>query len=614
MFSFIWPFFRSARTKRNNATPHDEEAAPLLEEDGSQSNEHSSIDTPPPRYGSTDNITADVPKHAHLDSADKSDSKQANDEQEEEKPTKEKRHWWTYLREFAIFLPFIWPSRNVRLQLHLVGVVLCLIAIRCLNVLAPRQLGIVINSFGKSPGHLPVSDLVLYLFFDWLTASSITGSIKDYLWLAVEQNAHKAIVSATFNHIMGLSCDFHDDKKSGELYMSMSQGSSVYSLFQDAFLEILPMLVDLGVACVYLSLLFGSLMALLVAATTIIYLCTLKYLAAMQVDILRQKTEAVRKEYQVLFDAMGNWIAVAFFGNFEYEKERYIAAVEVHLKMRLKATVLRDLAQIIQASILHVGFVAATFLAAYQISIGKITVGEFVLLLNYWARFTGNVLIASQIIKLLTERSDPLSIFYYFSRHVQDNLVEAEKLMELLREEPSVPDGPGNFEFRGGSVTFENVSFTYNEGKPATIRDLSFRAEPGQTIAMVGATGSGKSTLLKLLFRFYDVNQGSIKIDDQDIRDVTFASLHEHIGVVPQSPVLFNDTIMHNVRYSKLDATDEQVIEACQAAAIHDQIIAFPDGYASVVGEKGVKLSGGEIQRIDIASALLKNPRIILLD
>lgn len=197
---------------------------------------------------------------------------------------------------------------------------------------------------------------------------------------------------------------------------------------------------------------------------------------------------------------------------------------------------------------------------------------------------------------------------------MQENLVDAEKLMELLREEPSVPDGPGNFEFRGGSVSFENVFFTYSEDKPATIRDLSFRAEPGQTIAMVGATGSGKSTLLKLLFRFYDVTEGSIKIDDQDIRNVSFASLHQHIGVVPQSPVLFNDTIMNNIRYSKLDATDEQVMEACRAAAIHDKILAFPKGYASVVGEKGVKLSGGEIQRIAIARALLKNPQIILLD
>ncbi len=196
---------------------------------------------------------------------------------------------------------------------------------------------------------------------------------------------------------------------------------------------------------------------------------------------------------------------------------------------------------------------------------------------------------------------------------MQDNLVDAEKLQELLREKPSVPEGRAIFQFRGGSVCFENVCFSYN-GSKAIIQNFNFRAEPGQTIALVGATGSGKSTILKLLFRFYDVSDGSIKIDDQDIRDVTIASVHQHIGVVPQSPALFNDTIMSNVRYSKLDATDEQVIEACKAAAVHDKITTFAEGYATMVGEHGVKLSGGEIQRIAIARALLKDPKIILLD
>lgn len=183
----------------------------------------------------------------------------------------------------------------------------------------------------------------------------------------------------------------------------------------------------------------------------------------------------------------------------------------------------------------------------------------------------------------------------------------------MLQEKPSVPDGPNTFEFRGGSVSFEDVSFTY-DGRKSIVQNLNFRVKPGQTIALVGATGSGKSTILKLLFRFYDVAGGSIKIDDQDIRDVTFASVHQHIGVVPQTPVLFNDSVMNNVRYSRLDATDEQVIEACKAAAMHDKITTFTDGYATVVGEHGVKLSGGESQRIAIARALLKDPQIILLD
>ena len=392
MFSFVQAFFHGARSQKN-VKLDDEEAAPLLDDDPSQENDQSSLGTPPPRYGSTDPITTDLPGNAHVNSADKSNATQANDKQKESKLKEEKKHWWAYVRQFGIFIPYVWPSKNLRLQLHLVGVVLCLVAMRFLNVLAPRQLGIAINSFGKSPGHLPVSDLALYLFFDWLTASSITGTIKDYLWLSVEQNAHKAIVTTTFNHIMGLSCDFHDNKKSGELYTSMSQGSSIHSLFDTVLFDLIPMLIDLAVACVYLSYLFGSYMALLVGATTIIYLCVLKYLAVMQVDILRLNADTARKQYQVMYDALGSWISVAYFGNFNHEKERYKGAVELHLKAQAKFSLLRYVARVIQTSILQLGFVAATFLAAYQVSTGKITVGGFVLLLNYWERFTGGAIV-----------------------------------------------------------------------------------------------------------------------------------------------------------------------------------------------------------------------------
>ena len=389
MFSFLRAFFHPAHTE-GNAKLGDEETAPLLD-DAARENEDSPRDPPPRRYGSTDAITADVPGNGHVNSTDKSNSKKADDQRQEGKPKEERKHWWTYLRQFSIFIPFIWPSRNLRLQLHLAGVVLCLLAIRFLNVLAPRQLGITINSLGKSRGRLPVSELLLYLFFDSLTASGIVSSIQGYLWLSVQQNAHKAIVTTTFDHIMGLSCTFHDNKKSGELYKSMGQGSAVLSLFDSAFFNTLPMLVDLGVACVYLSHLFGRYMALLVATIIITYLSTLKYLAAMQVDIKRQNTEASRKEYQVMYDALGNWISVAYFGNFKYENGRYKAAVEVTLKTWLKYTILYYLSYIIQSSMLQLGFVAAAFLAAYQISTGKITVGDFVLLVDYWARLSSRI-------------------------------------------------------------------------------------------------------------------------------------------------------------------------------------------------------------------------------
>lgn len=198
-------------------------------------------------------------------------------------------------------------------------------------------------------------------------------------------------------------------------------------------------------------------------------------------------------------------------------------------------------------------------------------------------------------------------------RILMQRLVDAEELLRLFQTKPSIVDGPNEFSFKKGLVQVEKVSFSYGE-RNEIIRDVTFHARPGQTIALVGETGAGKSTILKLMFRLYDVTSGSISIDGQDIRDVTLTSLREHIGVVPQDPTLFNDTIMANVRYAKLDATDDEVMEACRTASVHDKVMSFKDGYATKVGERGIKLSGGELQRVAIARAVLKDPPIIFLD
>jgi len=218
------------------------------------------------------------------------------------------------------------------------------------------------------------------------------------------------------------------------------------------------------------------------------------------------------------------------------------------------------------------------------------------MLMAYWGNFTG-------------------SLWYLVStqRQFLHNLIDAEALLELFQKKPTVKDGSRSFQYHRGAINFHAVRFSY-DGKKDTIKDLDFNTGPGQRVSLVGETGGGKSTILKLLFRFYDVTQGSVKIDDQDVKDVTLESLRKCIGVVPQDPSMFNDTIMENVRYSKPDATDEEVIEACKAAAVHEKICSFTKGYASKVGEGGVKLSGGEMQRIAIARVILKNPKIVLLD
>lgn len=237
-------------------------------------------------------------------------------------------------------------------------------------------------------------------------------------------------------------------------------------------------------------------------------------------------------------------------------------------------------------------------MAAYQVVHGDQSVGNCVILLTYWAQLSG-----------------PLTFFGPAFRQISKDFLDAEQLLQILQYKPSVADRAGAkpLTLSQGGIEFNNVHFSYDSKRP-TLKGISFRALPGQTVALVGESGGGKSTILKLLFRLYDVAQGNIKIDGQDIKDITIESLRETLGMVPQDPSLFNETIISNIRYARLNATDEEVHDACKAAAIHDKIMSFTDGYQSIVGERSVKLSGGELQRIAIARVVLKNPKIVLLD
>jgi ABC-type transport system involved in Fe-S cluster assembly fused permease/ATPase subunit len=254
--------------------------------------------------------------------------------------------------------------------------------------------------------------------------------------------------------------------------------------------------------------------------------------------------------------------------------------------------------QAIQGILVLIGYVLAATVVLQRIESGQNTIGTFVTFIRYWNNVTGPV-------KTITRSYQSITSM----------LVDAKRLLQLLSLKPAVvdPEPAQNLGIRSGKIIFKDVDFDYDDRKPL-LRGVSFVAELGDTIAFVGETGSGKSTVLKLLFRFYDVKRGSITIDGQDLRSVTLCSLREALGIVPQMPALFNKSILENVRYGRLKATDQDVMDTCKAAAIHDKIMSFPDRYESMVGERGVRLSGGELQRLAIARVLLKNPKIIMLD
>ncbi|MCJ1399436.1 hypothetical protein MMC11_002638 [Xylographa trunciseda] len=575
----------------------DEESSPLLgHSQGVSEESRGSAGT----YGSTVTRTTagnTSTSAEQIEDITQQEMKKEHDDRERlTKRLKETGNWWAYAKGYSIFLQYIWPSRSPRLQLNMVGVGLCIGAIRVLNVLVPRQLGQIVNSLGHPSDNRPFLELGIYILLASLESRVGIRALRTYLWLPVELFASQSIDCASYNHIMSLSSDFHDSKRSGELYKAMHQGQSVIQLLETILYQLAPMIMDLLIACFFMKYLFDTYMVLIVTSTMVFYLWASLYFTIMMTTSRRQYIAAIRRAYQVMYDTMGGWKTVSYFNRMRHAEELYATSTSINIQLRWKNQVIYYISDGLQGLILDLGLFGACFYAIYQIIYKNQSVGQFVTLFTYWANLAG-----------------PLNTLSSAHREIMGNLVDAEQLLELFMTQPTIRDGPDDLYLKKAQVDFNQVRFSY-DGKKQILDGISFHVKAGQTIALIGESGGGKSTILKLLFRFYDVTEGSILIDGQDIRNVTLESLRNCIGVVPQDPSLFNDTIMSNVRYAKLDATEEEIVEACRAAAIHDKIMTFTNGYMSKVGEHGVKLSGGELQRIAIARAILKNPDIILLD
>lgn len=287
-----------------------------------------------------------------------------------------------------------------------------------------------------------------------------------------------------------------------------------------------------------------------------------------------------------------------YFNAEQYEFTRYRDAVSNYLDSEYHSLFAQNLMNIVQNTIFMLGLLVTCFIATYQVASGERPVGQFVTLLAY-----------------MTQLQAPLNIFGTFYRYIQSALINAERLLELFRVQPTIMDKPSAVPLAlcQGHISFRDVGFSYDSRRSA-LNGLTFGCKPGTTTALVGESGGGKSTIFRLLYRFYNQTKGDIIIDGHNTQDVTIDSVRSHIGVVPQDTVLFNETLMYNLQYAHPHATDEDVYEACRAASIHDNIMSFPDGYETRVGDRGLRLSGGEKQRIAIARTILKNPQIILLD
>ncbi|KAH8662882.1 hypothetical protein BGZ60DRAFT_76345 [Tricladium varicosporioides] len=519
-----------------------------------------------------------------------------------QKRLKQDGNWYTYAKGFAVFFPYIWPFHSKSLQLRALLVGVCLLATNALNVLVPNQMGIMIDGLTKyvqgDHTHNVWLPVAVYTTLRFINSAACIGWIRNWLWMPVEQYSYDALSTASHAHIMTLSSDFHDSKESSFLIQAVSGGRSVADLLDTVCFQVIPMFIDLAIAFAYLWSLFGPYMGLMMAATAASYLYSTTKLVSLRASKRRQYVTFMRKEWTVGYASLDGWNTASLFNMVPYEQHRYACAVKDHLRAKRHYEMSSHSISAVQGLIMTLGLLGALWLGVYQVAFEGRSVGKFTTLLVYWAQLSG-----------------PLMFFSSTFKKISYSLMDAERLLELFQTKPTITDLPNAkpLKLGKGLVQFDRVSFAYDERKP-TLKDVSFTVPAGKTVALVGETGGGKSTILKLIDRFYDVKTGSISIDGQDIRDITLNSLRENIGVVPQEPTLFNDSIMNNIRYARLSASDTEVYEACKAAAVHDKIMSLPDGYNSKVGNGGVKLSGGERQRVAIARAILKNSEIILLD
>ncbi|KJZ76838.1 hypothetical protein HIM_03715 [Hirsutella minnesotensis 3608] len=504
--------------------------------------------------------------------------------------------WMSYLHKFRLFVPYLIPKKDHKVQACIAICIICIIGDRFLNILVPQQIGLVADKIVA--GEAPYPDLVLYLILSLAQGESGLEMIQAIAKIPVEQFSYRQITNAAFNHVMNLGMDFHSDRDSAEVMKAIEQGEALTNVVKTAVLEMMPTVIDMAVAFVYLYLKFSSSVALCMMVASFAFLVLEVVSSTWNIDNRRRVTKNARREARVMHQAVQGWQTVSIFNMFSYERFRFGGAVDRHLEAKLAWQRRDAYIQGLLQALVPTTFVVLAALVIRQIRDGHATPGDFVFLIQYW-----DYLIM------------PIKYLSHEYRFLMADLIDAERLLDLLLSKPSINDKEGapSFGQVEGRVEYEHVNFAYDSRRTA-LHDININVAPGETVALVGSTGSGKSSLIKLLLRYYDVTSGSIKIDGKDIRDVTQGSLRDTLGVVPQDPLLFNASVMENLRYAKLSASDEEIYEACRAAAIHDKIMSFPDGYETGVGENGVRLSGGEIQRLAIARVFLKNPPILILD
>ncbi|MEM6305554.1 MAG: ABC transporter ATP-binding protein/permease [Pseudomonadota bacterium] len=497
--------------------------------------------------------------------------------------------------------PYLWPADHPWVKRRVVLALLALLAAKLVAVTTPFFYKGAVDVLAEEGAPvLALGAVGLTVAYGMARLLSTAFSeLRDAIFARVGQRALRTLALETFEHIHRLSMRYHISRKTGGLSRIIERGvKGVDFLLRYLLFSIGPLLLELLLIGVVLAVVFDITYLFVVFGTVALFVVFTFGVTEFRVRQRREMNVQDTDANQKAIDSLLNFETVKYFGAEAREARRYDETMARYEKAALGINYSLAFLNVGQTLIISAGLVLIMVMAALGVQAGDLTVGDFVMVNAY-------------MIQIMM----PLNFLGFVYREIRQALVDMGQMFGLLEQPAEISDKPGApaLEVTGGRITLEDVTFGYDPDR-VILKGATLTAEPGQTVAIVGSTGSGKSTIGRLMFRFYDVQQGALKIDGQDVRDVTQDSLHAAIGVVPQDTVLFNDTIRYNIGYGRDGATEEEIIAAAKAAQIHDFISALPQGYETAVGERGLKLSGGEKQRVGIARTLLKDPPILLLD